>query len=215
MKYSLEIHKCMKAYCLLLLIIFFNISLSKGSLKLYENGAIGDSIIAKAKHLQELYMLSTSSSSKTHFYRKQFFNLFPNSFKKLNDLYGYNNGIEAPLYNQVEKHILELFNNLNNINDTLYYKKIVSIAIGGHWDADAVEAFQEGLRKRVLSKPNLVVYLLNEIPDEKIKSFWYFYFDGVHPSKQIAEPLLKIRTNNLKIYNLMIEAHNDVLKRVI
>jgi hypothetical protein len=202
----------MKTYSLIALIIFFNISISKGYLILNEKIAIEDSIIVKAKHLQELYKLSTNSSSKTQIYRKQFFDLFPNSFKELNDLYGYNNGIEAPLYNQVEKHIFELFNNLNNINDTLYYRKIVSIAIGGHWDADAVNAFQEGLRKRVLGKPNLIVYMLKEIPDKEIESFWYFYFDGVHPSNQIAEPLLRIKTSNLKIYNLMIEAHKDVLK---
>jgi hypothetical protein len=203
----------MKTYYLLASIIFFNISISEGALLLNENGAIGDSIIVKAKRLQELYTLSTSTSGKTQLYRKQFFDLFPNSFKELNDLYGYKNSVEAPLYNQVEKHIFELFNNLDGINDTIYYKKIVSIAIGGHWDADAVNAFQEGLRKRVLSKPDLIVYLLKEIPDKRIKSFWYFYFDGVHPSKQIDEPLLKIKTNNLKIYNLMIEAHKDVLKR--
>jgi hypothetical protein len=205
----------MKTYCLFPLIIFFNISLSEGSLTLREKDTISDSIVAKAKRLNELYTLSTGSSSKTQIYRKQFFDLFPNSFKELNDLYGYNNGVEAPLYNQVEKHIFELFNNLNNINDTLYYKKIVSIAIGGHWDADAVNAFQEGLRKRVLSKPDLIVYLLKEIPVKKIKSFWYFYFDGVHPSKQIAEPLLKIKRNNLNIYNLMVEAHEEVIKKTI
>ncbi len=202
----------MRIYCLIALIFFFNISTSKAYLILNEKAPIQDSIIVKAKHLRELYKLSINSSSKTQIYRKQFFDLFPNSFKELNDLYGYNNCIEAPLYSQVKNHIFELFNNLNNINDTLYYKKIVSIAIGGHWDADAVDAFQEGLRKRVLRKQDLVVYLLNELPDKKIKSFWYFYFDGVHPSKQIAEPLLKIKENNLKIYNLMIEAHKNVLK---
>jgi hypothetical protein len=51
--------------------------------------------------------------------------------------------------------------------------------------------------------------------DKEIESFWYFYFDGVHPSIQIAEPLLKIKTTNLKIYNLMMEAHKLVLKNAI
>lgn len=94
-------------------------------------------------------------------------------------------------------------------------RKIVPIVIGRHWEAVAENAFHEGLRKRVLNKPELIVFLLKEASEVKIKSFWYFYFDGPQTSNHIAEPLLKIKMSNLKIYYLMMEAHNEVLKQTI
>jgi hypothetical protein len=105
-----------------------------------------------------------------------------------------------------------LFNELNTINDTLYYRKIVSVAIDGHWDGDAVNFFQHGLRNKVLNNPALIVHVLKGMSNGRIQSFWYFYFDGAHPKKQIAEPLQKIRFINNKIYDLMIKAQTDVLK---
>jgi len=169
---------------------------------------------AKAKKLKQLYLLSTSSSKEASIvYKEQFFIEFPQTFNQLLELYGYNDNKPAVLYFEGENHILKLFNNLDNINDTLYYKKIISIAIGGHWDADAVNYFQYGLRKRVLNDPELTVYILKDKSEKDIKSFWFFYFDGAHPQKQIVEQLLKIRYINSNIYDLMIEAHNDVLKQ--
>lgn len=88
----------------------------------------------------------------------------------------------------------------------------MQISIGGHWDVDAVNYFQSGLRGRVLNKPDLVIYILRGMPAEKIKSFWYFCFDAPHPKKRIPEQLQKIKSIDDKIYNLMIEAQDEVLK---
>ena len=174
-----------------------------------------DTIFSKAQKLKRLYVLSTASSTDaSDKYKQQFFDEFPSTFEQLNELYGYNYDTNkpAPLYNEFEKHIVDLFNNLNNINDTLYYKKIISIAIGGHWDGDAINAFQHGLQIKVLNNPELTVYILKNMPENKISSFWYFYFDGVHPKKQIPARLQSIESVNNRVYNLMIDAQNEVLK---
>jgi len=170
----------------------------------------------KAKKLKQLYVQSTSSSSDlVNIYKKKFFDEFPSTFKQLDELYGDDSDINhkpALLIDQAEQHIINLFNELKTINDTLYCRKIVSIAIGGHWDSDAVNYFQNGLIKKVLNNPALIVYILKGMSNGRIQSFWYFYFDGPHPRKQIAEPLQKIRFINNRIYDLMLKAQTEVLK---
>jgi len=174
-----------------------------------------DSIALKAKQLKRLYLLSTASSKEVSYnYREQFFKEFPNTFNQLLKLYGYDNKNSKPniLYYEAPNHILKLFNNLSEVNDTLYYRKIIQISIGGRWDADAVNYFQNGLRHRILDNPELAVYVLKHTPHDKVKSFWYFYFDGAHPKKEIPEQLKRIRSIDSEIYNLMIVAQDEVLK---
>lgn len=175
---------------------------------------LNDTISFKAKKLQQLYLLSTAVSVyESDNYKQQFFYEFPKTFKLFNELYGYDNirNKPGPLSTKALEHI-NLFNGLVNINDSIYYKKIVSIAIGGLWDEDAVGFFQEGLRSRVLTNPKLTVYILKTMNDIKIRSFWLFYFDGPVVRKQISEPLQTIKEINSRIYNLMIEGHEDALK---
>lgn len=176
-----------------------------------------DSLNLKAIKLKQLYILSSTGSSEvSDNYKMQFFDAFPNTFKQLDELYGDNldaHNKPAPLNDRAEQHILDLFNHLNCINDTLYYRKIILIANGGHWDGDAINFFQHGLRNKVLNDPGLVVYILKDMPDNRIRSFWFFYFDGVHPEEQIPKQLQKIKSINNRIYNLMIEAQTEVLKQ--
>ncbi len=199
----------MKVSSLLVIAFFFNASFATAyPVSLGEN-IVTDSISLKAKKLKQYYLLSGST-----IYQKKFFAEFPNTFKQLNELYGddINTGGVAILYEEAVNHIEELFNNLNSINDTLYYRKIVRIAKGGHWDADAINYFQHGLRNRVESKPGLTVYLLQSMNEKEVESFWYFYFDGPHPKKRISESLQKIKSIDVSIYDIMLKAQGKVLK---
>jgi hypothetical protein len=201
--------KAMKLYRFLIILTIYFLP----KLCLAQNNKIQDSTTVKVEKLKKLYFLATNTSGELQKrYRKQFFEEFPNSFKELNQLYGYDDHKAAPLYDGHE-HIVGLFNNLDEIDELAYYKKIISIAIGGRWDADAVNYFQDGLRNHVLNNPALVVGILKEMDNDKIQSFWYFFFDGAHPERQIAEPLKKIKSMNGRIYDLMIRAHTDVLKQ--
>ena len=204
--------KIFNIICFVAILNFANIENVQAVIKLNSQQ---DSITLKAKRLKYLYLLSTSSSNGIRdTYQEQFFKEFPNTFGQLLELYGYNEKDKKPniLYNEAPNHILNLFNNLLNINDTLYYKKIIQISIGGHWDADAVNYFQDGLQKRVLDNPKLTLHLLKQITNDKIKSFWYFYFDSPHPQNQIPEQLQKIKSIDNKIYYLMLEAQNEEIR---
>jgi hypothetical protein len=166
------------------------------------------SLRAKAHKLKRLYaeMISDSSNSYSQL---QFFDAFPNNFTELNELYGDNSNPPAILSNEAEQHIFK-FNGLDKINDTVYYKKIISIAIGGHWDADAINYFQNGLIAKVEADPTLIIYLLQSMSDKQIRGFCYFYFDGVFPITKIPDDLLFTKRTNPRIYKLMKVAIKEV-----
>jgi len=198
-----------------LIVIIFNVCHAQNTKLSDGTNQFPDSINLKAKKLKQLYLLSTSSSAGVkEEYHQQFFDAFPNSFNEFNEIYGYVNNKPAILYFEADKHIIELFNKLRNINDTLYFKKLISIAIGGHWDADAVNYFQNGLKNRVINNPELTIYVLKNRSKKDIKSFWYFFFDGAHPKTQIPEHLKNIKSLDLEIYNIMIETQKQVLKQL-
>lgn len=171
-----------------------------------------DSVSVEVEKLKRLYLLATNSSVFKEKYEQEFFDEFPNTFDQLNKLYGYDSTTDkGPLYFEAENHIIKLFNNLKTINDTLYYKKIVLIAIGGTWDGDAINYFQNGLHAKVENDPGLIVYILKSMNAQDEESFWRFYFDEPHPPKAIPGSLMKIRALNEKIYWSMIKAHNAAL----
>lgn len=177
------------------------------------NNPTKDNLQIKADSLKQLYTLATCSHVNKAIYEKQFFDEFPATFNQLNDLYGDKENKPAILNNEAENHIIGLFNKITSVNDTVYYGKIIGIGIGGLWDADAVNYFQHGLRERVENNVALTIYLLKKLKAADIKSFWFFYFDGPHPKKQIPDALEKVKLLDKEIYSIMIEAHNEVLSQ--
>ena len=131
----------------------------------------------KVQKLKDYHEKSFGHADSLH-YRRKFFEAFPNSFAELDSLYGYDDGNPGPLYDQGVDHIIRLFNRLECVNDTAYYKKLINTSIGGRWDADAINYFQRGLHERALSKPRLFFDLLSEYPDSKIRGFSYFFYHG-------------------------------------
>lgn len=170
----------------------------------------GQGLISKANKLRTAYkkVLGTSNkaSSETNFFKE-----FPNTFNELNALYGFNNDTPAVLYNDASKHILEVFNELKSINDTLYYRKIIGISIGGKWDADAINYFQDGLQKHVTQNTTLTCYILKQLPENDIRSFWYFYFDSPHPKENLESDLMSIEQIDSVIFKYLIEEHKKVV----
>jgi hypothetical protein len=170
-----------------------------------------DSILIKGDALKKYY--NAAAEPNGAIYQHQFFAIFPNSFTELCALYGCNHNTSAILYYDYRTHILGLFNNLSQIDDSVYYSRFIAIAVDAHWDAEVANCLQDGLRTRVLIDPILTTYILNSYPEEKIKNFWYFFFDGRPPVQKIPPELEKIKAIDAKMYGLMIGAHRAVVKR--
>lgn len=175
---------------------------------LYTNAFAQDDVTAKANKLRSIYAAFENATDETTFER-QFFDAFPGSFAEFVALYGYENS-PAVLYHQGLEH-LRLFNNIRSVNDTVYYKKLISLAIGGRWEADAVNDLQDGLRKRVLGNTELAVFHLRQHSPADVGSFWYFYFDEPHPAEQIDTKLEMVKVLDKGMYAALKQMHEKAV----
>jgi hypothetical protein len=159
------------------------------------------------------YYLNSFGEDSVKF-RKLFFENFPSNYNDFQHVYGYENGKKGELYDVGFKHIHELFNQLECINDTVYYKKLVDISLNGSWDADAVSYFQRGVWSRVFKNPQLATHILSLYSEEEIKSFFLFFFDGIHPMwKEIPRELIVIKDIDENIYAYLGKALKEVNDR--
>ena len=102
---------------------------------------------------------------------------------------------------------------MTNIPEREYYNKIINIAIGGHWEADAINYFQNGLRNKVFENPRLTIDLLKIKSDRDILSFWFFFYSSIHPVyDHIPNKLTALKTYDNKIYGLMQKGLDKALK---
>ena len=117
---------------------------------------------------------------------KEFFNVFPDNFKAFHQLYGYDEEGERVLFSKGNEHLTYFFN-CPEVSDLEKLNKVVMIGIGGKWEADIVWMFQEGSFKLVKDNPDKTKEILENLPDEKASSFWYFLIDGPHPADKEKE----------------------------
>lgn len=174
-----------------------------------------DSLFVKAEKLRDLYSkVSTAKSGESRqAFELAFFLEFPDNFRELVALYGFENDEPAKLYNESYKHIHQLYNGLTSINDTIYLSKTIRIAINGKWDADGISSFQHGLTQRIIQNKELTVFLLNKRTAEEAKSFWYFIFDGPHPDKKFRSNsrLQEFELVDKATYSIMMDAYKQAL----
>mgnify|MGYP000141446527 CR=1 FL=1 len=138
--------------------------------------------------------------------QREFFNLFPSSFQSFNNTFGFKNGTAAPLYDGHE-YISQFFS-LDSIDQRKQLNKWINISIDGHWDADAVNYFQMYLRLRVFQNLDLTFKLLKERPEKEIKSFFYFFFNEIHPQYEtIPKEFEILKNSDNELYILILEGH--------
>ncbi len=165
----------------------------------------------KAQKLTDLYTQLNFGSNRV--YEKEFFKEFPKSFKELNSLYGFDKDTPSILYYKAEDHILRFFSTMGAVSDTVFFRKIIAIAIDAHWDADAINYFQNRLREQIIKRSGLAFYLLRKMSPKDVQSFWFFYLDGSHPEKEMPKELQSIKTIDKRIYDLCVAAHKKVLEK--
>lgn len=174
-----------------------------------------DSLVIKAEKLKDLYsrVITAKDAQSRQAYEIAYFNEFPENFQELVALYGFENDVPAILYDESDKHIYKLYNNLTSVNDTAYLAKSIAIAVDGKWDADGINIFQDVLTQRIILQKELTVFLLMRMQPEQVRSFWYFIFDGPHPDKQFKtnSGLKEFETIDKNIYSIMMEAYEQVL----
>ncbi len=160
------------------------------------------------RQLDSLYRLLIAEPESLE--RQQaFFDLFPANFKDFKRTYGFDP--ELSDYDLMPSlaydHLLNGFAKLDKIVDTTYYTRLIDLSIGGVWDAGAAGFLQELLYVKSKEKPDLLFYLLSTYPDEKVYSFWYFYFNTLLPSKEgIPACFTALKGKYPKIYRILEKA---------
>lgn len=155
--------------------------------------------------LTKLELKNTQTNQQTYF------ELFPNSFESFEQTFGYKDGKAAPLYDGYE--YVKKFFSLDSIPEPEQIRKWINISIHGHWDADAVNYFQHHLRPRILKNINLTYDLLKERTELEIESFFYFFFNEVHPQYEtIPKGFEKIKHSNEEFYSLLSKGHKRAIE---
>ena len=145
-----------------------------------------------------------------------FFKHFPNTYKELNAIYGYDlDKGPMPLYNYGKEHVWELFFELKeSIGATRFFDKTFKIAIDGYWQADAISYFQERMRESVEADLDMAMKELSKFQYAQISSIWRFYFDGEYPKsyqKDYDGLLPKVKALNSRIATLLEKSFTKLL----
>ena len=96
------------------------------------------------------------------------------------------------LYFAGHKHVYAFEYKLNLIPDSLYYKKLVNIAIGGRKDADAANYLQSCVESHMIDHSEQILNALAPLCKRHRFEFWEFYFSNIVKSADIEEELNRL-----------------------
>ena len=102
------------------------------------------------------------------------------------------------LYSVGHKHMHAFEYKLNLIPDSLYYKKLVNIAIGARKDADAANYLQGCVKDHMINHSEEILNALAPLRKGHRFEFWEFYFSNIIAEETIEEEL-----------NRLVELHKD------
>jgi len=155
--------------------------------------------VEMASTLRDIYKRLNDSQDSLQECR-EFFEAFPNTFADFDSLYGYEHD-PSIMYHEYEAHVENVFRNLHCVSDSAYFKKLIQLGIGGHWEADAVGSLQQTIHERMLANPRLAFQLLANLPPKSVSSFFYFFFNGIHaPYNRIPKEFAALRTTFPQVY---------------
>lgn len=180
-------------------------------LLLFGKGYAQHFLRASDRKLDSLYRVLVEEPESVQ-KQQEFLDCFPDNFEEFQKTYGYNprSSKKSSMYAVGEEHVYKGLAQLGKLPDTLYYTKLINLSIGGRWRADAVSALQETVRKKALKKPRLLFGLLLRYSQEKIYSFWYFYFNSLYPLEGgIPATFLQMKSDYPKVYQELLRGFKD------
>lgn len=110
-----------------------------------------------------------------------FLKTFPATFQQFVNVFGWDEQADRPnpLYEESYSYIDYFFALIAEKNYQDYEDKVVQVSIGGKWQADAVNYFQD--KALAYIKDTKRYHLINELEYADAKSVLFFLFDGPHP----------------------------------
>jgi len=174
------------------------------------------SIKEQVRAIKEYHQAALRTEGKEHVKNeKLFFDAFPNSFKNMQDVFGFDNiKGKAPLYDyKTGGTIIIFFSKLTSIDKDDYYNKYINICINGVWKGDNI-ANGFGFYNKLYDSPLEVLTVLRQRNNTEIRSVFRFLFDGPRPEnmrKSYENLYSKLKSIDIKIADLLKQEYNKLL----
>ncbi len=139
--------------------------------------------------------------------QEAFFNAFPNNWREFITTYCFcsNDGYDLTMYSAAYDHIAALGSKMSMINDTVYCRKLVNIAVGGTYDADAPNYFKTALHRTMQEKEGAMLYCISQLRKGHCMQFWQFYWSSNGKSNEFEKEFAHL-------YGLNIDKYPDMIK---
>ena len=138
--------------------------------------------------------------------QEAFFNAFPCNWNEFITTYGFcsKNGYDLTMYNAAHSHI-EALGSISLVNDTAYCRKLVNIAVGGTYDADAPNYFKSLLHRVMHGKMDAMLYAVSQLRKGHCMQFWQFYWSSNGKSDELEKEFARL-------YELNVGKYPDMMK---
>lgn len=123
--------------------------------------------------------------------QEQFFKAFPKNWSEFIITYQYDDSedYDLTMYFLADDHITTLGEKLTLIDKYTYYKRLISLGIGGSWDADAPNYLKSLLHSKMKENTTTMLECLSQLDREKQLQFWTFYWSyGHYRDTEITDP---------------------------
>lgn len=175
--------------------LFFVILFAIATANLYAQYFMADTVKLNATY-RELLKHPESKEAQM-----AYFEAFPNTWMEYIVTYQFvpdDKEGRKNLYSVGHKHMHAFEYKLNLIPDSLYYKKLVNIAIGARKDADAANYLQGCVKDHMINHSEEILNALAPLHKGHRFEFWEFYFSNIIAEETIEEEL-----------NRLVELHKD------
>lgn len=175
--------------------LFFVILFAIATANLYAQYFMADTVKLNATY-RELLKHPESKEAQM-----AYFEAFPNTWMEYIVTYQFvpdDKEGRKNLYSVGHKHMHAFEYKLNLIPDSLYYKKLVNIAIGARKDADAANYLQGCVKDHMINHSEEILNALAPLRKGHRFEFWKFYFSNIIAEETIEEEL-----------NRLVELHKD------
>ena len=136
----------------------------------------------------------------------QFFDAFPCNWNEFITTYGFcsKNGYDLTMYSAAYEHI-EALGSISMVNDTVYCRKLVNIAVGGRYEADAPNFFNSLLHRVMQEEMDAMLYSVSLLRKGHCMQFWQFYWSSNGKSDELEREFAHL-------YELNIGKYPDMMK---
>ena len=136
----------------------------------------------------------------------QFFDAFPSNWREFITTYGFcsKNGYDLTMYSAAYEHI-EALGSISLVNDTAYCRKLVNIAVGGTYEADAPNFFKSLLHRVMHEKMDVMLYIVSQLRKGHCMQFWQFYWSSNGKSDELEKEFAQL-------YGLNVDKYPDMMK---